>query len=218
MTTVPEYPNIIRQKTNIQPVNVFEIGASNGMDSEFLRGSFNILPQNVYCFEAHPGNYKTLTESYPDFKCFDVAVSDTNGKLTFQLHGPSADISSFRKRDVKTGLYPYPGHVGINYHAIDVEVCRMDSFIDAHGITKIDICKIDVEGCSYEVLEGFGSKLQLVKTMHVEAETAVMWEGERLFNEIEQLLIRNNFVMVDYQSLQDGLMCDTIWVRKDMVK
>lgn len=218
MTTIPEYPDIIRKKTKIEPTNVFEIGAANGMDANFIRESFNIPPQNVYCFEAHPGNYNSILNNYPEFKCFNIAISDINGESTFQLHGPSADISSFRKRTKGIGVYPYPGTIETNYSTITINTLRMDSFIDQHKITQIDVCKIDVEGCSHEVLSGFGDKLSLVKIMHIEAELVEMFEKEHLYKEVEQLLLNSGFVIVDYHRIQDGLMCDTIWVRKDMVK
>jgi hypothetical protein len=36
-TTIPNFPNIIGEKSIIQPTSILEIGASNGMDAAFLQ-------------------------------------------------------------------------------------------------------------------------------------------------------------------------------------
>ena len=90
----------------------------------------------------------------------------------------------------------------------------MDDFIEKYNIDQIDVCKIDVEGCTYEVLEGFGNKLNIVKSLHVEAENSELYENQKLFEDITIFL--TGFTMVDYTDLNDG-QCDSIWIRKDLL-
>jgi len=135
--TIPELPNLLRTKTNIIPANIFEIGASNGADAWHLQQSFGVPPEHVYCFEANPNNYQTLCNNFPTFNNFHVAVSDFTGKQIFQLHGPAADISSFKKR---ISHYVYQGHYLDNYDEIEIDTYRMDDFINRKTSTDLPDC------------------------------------------------------------------------------
>ena len=214
-TTIPEIPSLIKEKTNIIPLNVFEIGASNGMDAAFLQEEFNVDPDNVYCFEPNPNNFNTLSSRYPNFNLFNAAISNFTGRTKFQCHIPAADISSFKKR---ISHYMYNGDSNNNYFDYEVDVFRMDDFIIQHKIESIDICKIDVEGCSYEVLEGFGKSIKIMKALQIEGELITLYEDQKLFSDFKQILISNNFVMIDYKEFDSSTQCDSVWIRKDYLK
>jgi FkbM family methyltransferase len=213
--TIPELPNLIRDKSTINPQVLFEIGASNGADCGYLQRSFNVQEGNVYCFEANPMNYQSLCSNFPNFNNYHVAVSDFTGKQKFQLHGPAADISSFKKR---VSHYIYQGHYLNNYTEIEIDTYRMDDFIDQHNIQSIDICKIDVEGCSYEVLSGFGKKLNIVKSIHIEGELIELYENQKLFSDFKSLLIDSNFTMIDYCDFDNSTQCDSVWIKNEFLK
>lgn len=213
--TIPDLPNLLIDKTKIIPTNVFEIGASNGADANYLCRSFNITEDQVYCFEANPTNYQTLCGNFPNFNNFHVAVSDFTGKQTFQLHGPAADISSFKKR---ISHYVYQGHYLDNYNEIEIDTYRMDDFIKQHNIKSIDICKIDVEGCSYEVLSSFGNMLSIVKSIHIEGELVELYENQKLFNDFSDLLITAGFTMIDYCDFDNATQCDSVWIKNEFLK
>jgi len=213
--TIPQLPKLLRTKTSINPTNVFEIGASNGADAWHLQQSFNVEPKQVYCFEPNPINYQTLCNKFPDFNNFYVAVSDFTGKQMFQLHGPAADISSFKKR---VSHYVYQGYYLNNYVEIELDTYRMDDFIVEYNIKTIDVCKIDVEGCSYEVLSGFGKKLNIVKSIHIEGELVELYENQKLFDDFKILLIDAGFTMIDYCDFDEATQCDSVWVKNEFLK
>lgn len=213
--TIPELPNQIRTKSNIIPLNIFEIGASNGADAGHLQQSFGISPDQVYCFEANPGNYYTLCNNFPNFNNYHIAVSDFTGKQIFQLHNPAADISSFKKR---VSHYVYQGRYLDNYNEIEIDTYRMDDFIKQHNIESIDVCKVDVEGCSYEVLSGFGDKLNIIKSLHIEGELVELYENQKLFNDFKVLLIDAGFTMVDYCDFDNATQCDSVWIKNEFLK
>lgn len=216
--TITYLPSILKN-TSICPNTIFEIGASNGIDAEYLRAEFNIDTANIYCFEPNPENFHELITRYPKFNSFNVAVSDFNGPATFYMHLPARDVSSFRKVLSNTGYW----HCGDNnYKEHTIDVVRMDSFINKNDIQEIDICKIDVEGSSFEVLSGFGDKLQIVKCLHVEAEiNPVFANDQKLFVDIEHLLKKNNFTMTDYREFnpfQNSIvMCDSVWIQNKFI-
>lgn len=213
--TIPHLPDLIRKTSTINPTNIFEIGASNGADAWHLQQSFGVEPNQVYCFEANPGNYQTLCSNFPNFNNYHVAVSNFTGKQTFQLHQPAADISSFKKR---VSHYIYQGNYLNNYEEIDIDTCRMDDFIKQNTIKSIDICKIDVEGCSYEVLLGFGDSLNLVKSIHIEGELVELYENQKLFNDFKTYLTTFGFTMVDYCDFDNATQCDSVWIKNEFLK
>jgi len=213
---IQDFPQVILENSDIAPTNIFEIGASNGNDSEFMRNHFNIPPENVFCFEPNPSNVRDLTEWHPNFNIFPVAVSDFTGKKTFQCHIHASDVSSFRK--LLNTNHNYPGLSEQNYTEHEVDVLRMDYIINHYDIKNIDVCKIDVEGNSYEVLQGFGDKLNIVKFLHVEAEKEVYFDNQPwLFIDVKNFLTEKGYAMVKYYDIGD-VQCDTWWVRNDVLK
>lgn len=213
--TIQDLPEIIKTTSTIQPLNVFEIGASNGADANYLYNAFNVDRTKVYCFEPNPGNYQSLVHNFPEFNNYNVAISDFNGNSTFQLHIPAADISSFKKR---VSHYVYQGNYNENYTTIDIDTWRMDYFIHQHSIESIDVCKIDVEGCSYEVLKGFGDMLKIVKSIHIEGELIQLYESQKLFSDFKPLLINAGFTMVDFKDFDNATQCDSIWIKNEYLK
>ena len=79
---------------------------------------------------------------------------------------------------------------------------------------EYDLVKIDVEGLTYEVLESFGDNLRKIKMIHTEAEYSEVWEGQKLYSDLCDLLTKQGFKeayrveMLDFQ-------CDTVWYRVD---
>ena len=214
-TTIPNLPNIIRDKSNVSPKSVLEIGASNGMDAAYLQQAFEIDPKQVYCIEPNPGNFQTLITRYPNFNSIQAAASNVTQKQIFQCHVPAADISSFKKR---IDYYIYDGDYRNNYYDVEVDVYRMDDFFQKYSIGTIDICKVDVEGCTYEVLEGFGNRITDVNSWHIEGELKVLYENQKLFADFKQILESAGFTMVDYCQFDDDTQCDSIWIKNTLIK
>lgn len=214
-TTIPHLPRLIADNSTIEPNTIVEIGSYDGKDANFLKQHYNLNSKNVYCFEADPNNYNNLNTSYPDFCNIHAAVSDNNGSLTFQCFDRASAISSMKKRVDWPVDYP---HTDGHYTEHQVSMIRMDDFITKQGIESIDICKIDVEGCSYEVLVGFGNKLNIVNSIHIEGELKTLYENQKLFKDFQKLLLSNNFHMVDYLEFDNGNQCDSVWIKKTLIK
>ena len=172
------------------------------------------LIQNKF-IEPNPTNYQTLISNFPDFISLHAAASNITEKQIFQCHIPAADISSFKKR---IDYYMYNGDYRDNYYDVEIEVYRMDDLFKKHDIKTIDVCKIDVEGCTYEVLEGFGNRITDVGAYHIEGELKVLYENQKLFSDFKQILERSGFTMVDYCQFDDDTQCDSIWINNKFLK
>lgn len=201
------YPNFIQQRTRIRPQNVFEIGANDGTDAEYLRKCFDIDPANVFCFEANPITFATLNRNHEGFNNFPIAIAEKSGKVTFNCSRREPGSSSMTK---KLGL---PAE---DFMTVEANAMRMDEFINHYQIESIDICKIDVEGFTLEVLRSFGDKLPIVKSVQVENERGLVFEGQKdTFQDTCVFLSNNGFTLLNF--VDWGCQCDSLWIRNDML-
>jgi FkbM family methyltransferase len=187
--------------------NVFEIGANFAQDAEYLALQFNIAPENVYVFEAHPDIYDVITKIH-NFHAYNYAVYNKNGDITFNV---------LPITETNTGLSSILNLPNRQTKPVTVPAIRMDDFMNKHNIEKIDFLKLDVEGCNWDVLDGFGDRLKDVNAVHVEAEHQNNYkEQNHLFNDIRDILVKNGFEMVFFQRYIS--QSDSFWIQKRFLK
>ena len=183
--------------------NIFEIGANYAQDAEVLAEEFNVLPDEIYVFEAHPDICKTIKKIHK-FHAYNNAVYNEKKEMSFNIcdvksenTGMSSLLDSNKTAYNKTGI---------------VQAIRMDDFMYENDIKEIDFVKIDVEGCNYEVLEGFGNRIKDIHCIQIEADHIENWKGEHLWRDIYKMLVHSGFelVLFDRQYTQS----DSLWINK----
>jgi len=189
-----EFVNWIKANAKIEVKNIFEIGANFAQDADYLAGRFNIKPENVYVFEAHPELYKAIIKLHR-FNAYHCAVFNEEKDINFNIvpmDSSNSGVSSIFQ--VKHDLASKKSITSI----------RMDKFMNENNIVAIDFLKLDVEGASYEVLEGFGDRIRDIKVLHVEAEhSSCPWilGTTKYFDDIAALLNRNGFEMIYFKRI-----------------
>ncbi|MCL1992638.1 MAG: FkbM family methyltransferase [Spirochaetes bacterium] len=203
------YVNLVKTWTNINVKNVFEIGANFAQDADFLREAFGLAPKDVYVFEAHPDIFKAVTQIH-SFNAYHNAVFNENREIAF-------NILPLDYRDTGWSSIHAMGH---KTQEVKVQAIRMDGFMEAHSVGKIDFLKIDVEGATYEVLEGFGKRLKDVNCIQLEAEHGeVNFPGHwNLYDKIEHILKENDFELALFERNEGMRQSDSFWVQKDCIK
>lgn len=205
-----EFVDLISNWTKLKPQNIFEIGANLGQDAKVLQKGFNVKSNSVYIFEPHP-QLINLVRKETSFKCFNYAISNNNGTLKFNAVNLNMQKNS--------GISSIRSHTQVNeryFNKINVESWRMDKFIKKFRIKSIDFLKLDVEGCTYEVLEGFGERLKIVKSIHIEAEHRKIWKGQKTWSKIENILSKTNFVNIYFKRY--GNQSDSLWIQRKYIK
>ena len=196
--------------THSKVQNIFEIGANFAQDGAFLALKLHIPHQKVYVFEAHPDICTEIHKFYPGMNITHAAVFNEEKDLQFNAidiyKSDNSGISSLLNRN-DTAQY---------MKNIQVKAIRMDHFMQKHQISSIDFVKIDTEGCTWEVLDSFGTQLSNIKAIQLEAETYPYWENQKLFKDVQELLIKNNFYMVSYVESADH-QCDSLWINKKFI-
>ena len=206
--TMQDWIELVKKQGTFKVETIMEIGSMNGYDADELAHYFK--PHNVFILEAHPVFSKAISKTFPEFYVYDLAASNSNKEVEFNAVAVGSEnlgMSSLLTREDN-----FPSH-NVIYEPVTVQAVRMDLFCDANNISSIDLLKIDVEGNSYEVLEGFGDMIWNVKCIHVECEHEPVWKGQKLYADVEQYLIGKGFIPI---SLRFGFpQSDSVWVKKE---
>lgn len=173
----------------IRPQSIYDIGSQDGKDSIRFR---QISPNSrIIAFEASPNLYKKMAADKALRKAaievYHGAVSNKNGSINFYLeHGKKwrKGISSLRRR--------LAGSTGSK--KVKVPSTRLDDFINRYDSSCSNLALwIDVEGNSFEVLQGLGRLHKRVIIIHLEAETKKFWKGQKLESDIKNLMSTMGF-------------------------
>jgi FkbM family methyltransferase len=191
----------------ITPTSVLEIGSRDGHDAHEICKFFNIDPEECVIVEAHPDLYNTICETYPQYNVYNFAASNKDGVVQFRAgvvgHESNVGVSSLM---VHKTYHHY-------HEKVNVSMFRMDQRV----IKDFDLLKLDVEGHAYEVLEGFGERLNKIKAIAVETEEIELWEDQKIHDQVQQLLEDKGFVLVDKQRAWDAQF-DCLFVNKEFVR
>jgi FkbM family methyltransferase len=119
---------------------VFDVGACIGVHALPLATQ----AKKIYAFDALRGNFEVLSQNVRNNDLRNVtlvyaAISDTAGTIRI----------------------PVPGFAGGNYslasageQSTEIEAITIDGFCAEHGIEKIDVMKMDIEGSETRALRG----------------------------------------------------------------
>jgi FkbM family methyltransferase len=175
------------QVANIQPREigtVIDCGANVGFFSMMIHDVFPKV--NIYAIEPVPAIYACLkgnAKAIPKIRCFDGAISDTNGVAKM----------SFDEEDSVTSKLASDGDV-------EVRLSTLDDFCKQHGIDGVDILKIDTESFEAHVLRG--AKNTLAKTKYLFLEVTLREHGNYTISSLMSLLYSPtyNFQLVAYRN------------------
>lgn len=193
------------------PETILEVGSRDGHDSKFYQNSFNVKDENVFIVEPNPTQFERISIDYPNYTLFNYAISLKEGVSDFNqvINGGAYGMDPIGV----SSLLDRSDDFYRRFETIKVKVNTITGKTLMSKINKdIDICKIDVEGLSYEVIESFGDEIQKIKTIHVETEHVEFWSQQKLHSDVVELLQSKNFEMV-YEN-KNPSQSDTVWINK----
>ena len=159
--------------------SVLEIGSADGDDANFLAEEYGVDPKNVHIVEPRPNAVQFIKSKYPNYNVYEVAISNYDqDSVSFNL-AEDEEISSLLSRSRDNHLY---------VNSIQVRVMKFSSLAKERNIDSFDLVKIDTEGCTIEVLQGFEDLINKVKVFHIEVEKTDFWKNQKLKNEVLSLL------------------------------
>tara|TARA_R110002074_G_scaffold127756_4_gene267514 strand:- start:787 stop:1434 length:648 start_codon:yes stop_codon:yes gene_type:complete len=207
------YSNVIQEQTTLIPKRVLEIGSRDGIDPHILSNIFGISEDNIFIIEPHPKSFLSICETYPNSKNYNLALFNKNEDREFIMLERDVGISSLLGR--VDSFYERTPH-----QKIKVECLRGDTFLQKNKLETLsfDLCKLDVEGATYQVLEGFGNLLTQIKSFHLECEYKEIWKDQAVYSQIKELMTSKGYTLLYEENLSNmNVQSDSIWVLNEYV-
>ena len=178
---------------------IFDVGACHALESVELSKKYPNA--KVYTFEANPVSYNVClenTEGYDSITVINEAVNDYDGICKFYPMDKEKTITTWEDGNQgASSLYRANGQYDFieKYVQYEIEVpcTRLDTFCEKNGIDKIDIIWMDLQGAELKALQSLGPLLDTVQIIHTELEMNPMYEGQCLFNDVNEYLTNNGF-------------------------
>lgn len=192
---------------NINVSKVLEIGSRDGDDAAYMAQSFGVPASMVWLCEPNPAQAQVIRDKYPDFNLIDKAIFDKPGTLDFlQMHGspPEIGTSSLMPRSLDN-LYDRATRIQVE------AITGQDLLAMIPG--EIGVCKVDVEGATYQVLKSMGDDLKRIKAFHLECEHVEVWTNQEQYNSIASFMIEMGYEQVDFQYVIGTIQSDSIWIK-----
>lgn len=192
---------------------VIDVGTRDGDDAFEISQALN--SKHIYAIEARAEAAHEASQKYPGFNVSNIAISNFIGETDFYSivseDKDYAGSSSFYNRKFERKEYPY--------EIIRVNTTTMDSFIESNNLEYkfLDIVKVDIEGYTWEFLEGFSKHLNNVKLFHLETENKPTHRKHRSSEEIKDFMFSKNFILVGTQYEWDKEIEDQIWINKYLI-
>lgn len=185
---------------------VWEVGSRDGKDgAEIATRIFTGDPNffwsraRVVALEPNPAQAKIIHQNYSEIEVIEVAASNQKGEAPFKVYAGDEGAVGSSSLNLDWKGDDLPGHV------IRVPIDKLDNLV---GDERIDIMKIDCEGHSVEVMEGFVEKMKQVKVFHIETEK---WTDSNI--KLKPIMQNAGYILVD-ETEQYGGMPDQVWVRQ----
>lgn len=206
------YLNII-EKTSITPKIILEIGSRDGNDANELMNYFKLKDEDVWVVEPNPNQVKVIENRYRNFNII-----------------PKAIFSEETEHDFFQVISNDPSHVGTsslidrndNWYESKTTIIKVKTITGKQLLNQInkdiDICKVDVEGLTLEVLNSFGDYLNKIKSFHLECEHREVWKNQKLYDDVSKFLTSNNYTQIYFEYCAGGnLQSDSIWVLNNLL-
>lgn len=178
-------------------MTVIEIGSCDGEDTS----KYISLPNSkVWCFEPDPNNIDILNKKFGNVNNITIipkAVGIFNGRAELNISleddvkipSKSSSLKNLSEYTIKNKLIKFT-------HKVEVDVIRMDKFIEDNNITQIDYLHCDAQGSDFDILKSFGDKISIIKKGQVEGcRIENMYDSENRASVIIKFLEDNGFTI-----------------------
>lgn len=163
---------------------IIDVGANKG---QFAAASRLVFPNTaIICFEPHPLVFKKLENNVKDLTnilIFNTALGSEEKQLDFLMNDYDLASSFFKPSEIQILNFPNT----INQKSIKVNVTRLDKLL-INKIERPSLLKIDVQGFEFEVIKGSSGILSQIDYILLEMSLQPMYEGEPLFDEVNDFL------------------------------
>jgi FkbM family methyltransferase len=179
-----------------------DVGARFGLPANWVHVGDNVLP---IMFEPEPygaAELRQYVENFPGGKVIEEGLYNQTGSRQLYLTFSPGCASLLPPNPRYTRHYRTPQV----FDVVRIEAIHVTSYLDLFKAGKVpqpDVIKIDVQGCEYEVLEGFGDLLSECFAIELETHISPLYHGQKLVTDIVALLDRFDFALLDLTKIGD---------------
>ena len=199
-----EILNFLKKKLN-NNITVIDVGAHHGETISMLKKNFDI--KELHAFEASPLNFKILHKKFSKKKydnkiiLNNVALGENEYKsfINQTIESSSSTIndinenSNYFKRKKKILTF----FINKKFSKqIQIKVITLDKYLKDKNLNHIDLIKIDTEGYEFMVLKGLFKSFTNVDIVYFEHHYDNMIKKGYKFSDINNLLLKNDFIKV----------------------
>jgi FkbM family methyltransferase len=150
----------------------------------------------VHAFEPVPelfAKLKKRTAGAPNVSTYDCALGARSGQAMLHVSSGRSDASSSLLRP--TGHLEV--HPRVTFAAsVQVPCVSLDDWARQHGIEKVDLLWLDLQGLEFDVLSASSLILPTVKAIYTEVSLKEMYEGSCLYAEYRSWLESRGFSVI----------------------
>lgn len=198
-----EFTKFINDKIDI----IFECGSRDCIDAIEMEKYYN--PSQIYAFECNPESVIVCANNIKDYKNITLvnkAVSNINGKIKF--YATDMEKSFDKNIGASSALFHRDNVKEFIQKEIEIECIRLDDFITANKIEKIDLLCLDLQGYEKIAVEGLAESIKKVKYIISEVSFHSYYHGDTLFEEYKSFLNSKGFDLLhtmNYGGFGDAL-------------
>ena len=208
---------------------LIDIGAHKGESIKLF--SKNFIIKKIISFEASPINFEYLKKEIKDNKqgynnteivLENTALGAEDKIIEFNQFNESSS-STIKEIDKESNYYKRKFRL-INflnnkeaYQKIKIKIFKLKDYIEKNNIKKIDFMKIDTEGYEFEILLGLENKIKLVDIIMFEHHYDNMIKKGYTFEDINKLLIKNNFNKIYKSRMPFRKTFEYIYKREELI-
>ena len=208
---------------------LIDIGAHKGESIELF--SKNFIIKKIISFEASPINFKYLKKKIEKNKqgynnteivLENIALGAEDKIIEFNQFDESSS-STIKEVDEESKYYKRKFRL-INflnnketYQKLKIKISKLKDYIEKCSIKKIDFMKIDTEGYEFEILLGLEDEIKLVDIIMFEHHYDSMIKKGYTFEDINELLIKNNFSKIYKSRMPFRKTFEYIYKREELI-
>ena len=187
----PSAENGFKWIQNMNIKTVIDVGAYDG---SYAMHFHRLFPNaKIYSFEPLHDYFVQLNakmNNVPNFKSFNLALGDAEGKLNMHRSSFAPSSSLLRMEKLHKQVFPFSAGELIE----QVNVTTLDRMAEKLDLKPNILLKLDVQGYEDRVIMGSKNTLAVVKVVVVETSFHELYHGQPLFHDIYDLLCKHGFI------------------------
>ncbi|MDO9373184.1 MAG: FkbM family methyltransferase [Ferruginibacter sp.] len=175
----------------------FDVGANTGQFALLLRSIG--FKGNIFSFEPQTKAFQELRSSSDGAKrwnVYNIALGNTDASVKINISENSVSSSLLEISQLLTDVAPETKYISSE----EVEVKRLDNFLEGIDFHRKFFLKIDAQGFEAKILEGAENCFDLIYALQIELTCVSLYKGEKLFDEMKSFIESKGFYLSGIES------------------